>query len=370
MMRRLATIRRIDAINPIEGADAIEVATVGGWKVVTKRGEYNAGDLAVYFEIDSWIPHELAPFLSNGKEPREFEGVKGERLRTIRLRGQISQGLLLPLSILSTVAEDCRSFVPPDYWENAAGIRVAHEEDADVTELFGILKYERPLPTQLAGLARGNFPSFIPKTDEERIQNLKKELDKWQNQDLEFEVTEKLDGSSMTVYITCAEDENGEQISKFGVCSRNLDLKDTEGNSFWEAAKKYDLESKMQMLYEKYDFNCAIQGELVGEGIQGNKYKLTGRDFYVFRMYHIGLGQYLDSETVKMWCEMLGLKQVPGLGYMKLDGQTIESLLEAVEGKSMLNPKTEREGIVFKCYTDNQPHFKAISNKFLIKNGE
>ena len=353
-MRRLATIRRIDAINAIEGADAIEVATVGGWKVVTKKGEYNAGDLAVYFEIDSWIPHELAPFLSNGKEPREFEGVKGERLRTIRLRGTCSQGLLLPISEID------KHLWNSDCWN----------EDDDLTEYLGILKYERPLPTQLAGVARGNFPSFIPKTDEERIQNLKKNLEIWKEKGLEFEVTEKLDGSSMTVYITRAEDENGEQISKFGVCSRNLDLKDTEGNSFWEAAKKYDLESKMQMLYEKYDFNCAIQGELVGEGIQGNKYKLTGRDFYVFRMYHIGLGQYLDSETVKMWCEMLGLKQVPGLGYMKLDGQTIESLLEAAEGKSMLNHKTEREGLVFKSIANPDISFKAISNKFLIKNGD
>ena len=96
-MRRLATVRKIDEINPIENADAIEVATVGGWKIVVKKGEFQVGQLAVYFEIDSWIPHELAPFLSKGQEPREYEGVKGERLRTIKLRGQISQGLLLPL---------------------------------------------------------------------------------------------------------------------------------------------------------------------------------------------------------------------------------------------------------------------------------
>ena len=97
-MRKLATIRRIDALTPIDGADAIECATVGGWKVVVKKGEYTVGDLAVYCEIDSWIPTELAAFLSKGKEPREFEGIKGERLRTVKLRGQLSQGLLLPLT--------------------------------------------------------------------------------------------------------------------------------------------------------------------------------------------------------------------------------------------------------------------------------
>jgi RNA ligase (TIGR02306 family) len=96
-MRKMATIRVIDAINPIPDADAIEVATVGGWRVVVKRGEFTVGDLAVYCEIDSWIPTELAPFLSKGKEPRVYEGIKGERLRTVSLRKTVSQGLLLPL---------------------------------------------------------------------------------------------------------------------------------------------------------------------------------------------------------------------------------------------------------------------------------
>jgi RNA ligase (TIGR02306 family) len=167
-MRKLASIKRIQEIKLIEGADLICAYRVDGWWIVDQKEKYSVGDLVVYCEIDSFLPHTLVPFLSRGKEPREFEGVKGERLRTIRLKGQISQGLLLPVSILNIVADECRSFVPPDYWENAAGIRVAHEEDADVTELLGILKYERPLPAQLAGQAKGNFPSFIPKTDEER----------------------------------------------------------------------------------------------------------------------------------------------------------------------------------------------------------
>jgi RNA ligase (TIGR02306 family) len=97
MTRKMASIRVIDSIKPIEGADAIECAMIGGWSVVIKKGEFKVGQLAVYCEIDSWIPTELAPFLSKGKEPREFEGIKGERLKTVKLRGQLSQGLLLPL---------------------------------------------------------------------------------------------------------------------------------------------------------------------------------------------------------------------------------------------------------------------------------
>jgi RNA ligase (TIGR02306 family) len=100
-MRKLATIRVIDGIQPIQGADAIECAVVGGWKVVVKKGEFLVGESALYLEIDSWVPHELAPFLTKGDEAKEFEGVKGNRLRTVKLRGQISQGLLLPLAAIS-----------------------------------------------------------------------------------------------------------------------------------------------------------------------------------------------------------------------------------------------------------------------------
>jgi len=156
--RKLASIRKITDIQPIEGADFIQVATVDGWKVVVKRGEFNVGDLAVYLEIDSWVPHELAPFLSNGKEPRDYNGVKGERLRTIKLRGQVSQGLLLNLDDDVVYG----ALLGSNDWF----------EGQDHTEQLGIQKWEAPIPAQLAGKAKGNFPTgLIPKTDQERIQN-------------------------------------------------------------------------------------------------------------------------------------------------------------------------------------------------------
>ena len=98
MERQLATIRRIAEIKPIEGADVICSYRVDGWWVVGKKDEFKVNDLVVYFEIDSWIPHEIAPFLSKGKEPREYNGIKGERLKTIKLKGSLSQGLILPLN--------------------------------------------------------------------------------------------------------------------------------------------------------------------------------------------------------------------------------------------------------------------------------
>lgn len=333
--RKMASIRSIDRIDPIEGADAIEAATVGGWKVVTQKNEFNVGDLAVYCEIDSWIPHERAPFLSKGKEPREYKGVKGERLRTIKLRGQISQGLLLPMSCLTNYGADLN-------------------EGDDVTEVLNIQKWEAEIPAQLSGQVKGNFPTQIPKTDQERVQNLVKEIQESKNQGDKFEVTEKLEGSSMTCYLI--DDE-------FGVCSRNLDLKRDENNSFWKVAIAQDIEAKMRSLGVD---NFAVQGELLGPGVQGNIYKLSDLDFYVYDLYHIQFGEYLLPEIRRGWLVRLGLKSVPVLTVGKdLGVGTVDELLSWADGKSVLNPKQEREGIVFKSESGGFS-FKAISNKYLM----
>jgi RNA ligase (TIGR02306 family) len=332
-MRKLASIRTIDSIDPIEGADAIEVATVGGWKIVVKKGEFAVGDLAVYLEIDSWVPTELAPFLSKGKEPREFEGIKGERLRTVKLRGQLSQGLLLHLTGMG---------------------QMGYQEGDDLTEKLNIKKWERPMNAQLAGMARGNFPSLIPKTDQERIQNLKKEIANAAEAGMQFEVTEKLEGSSMTVYLI---------DDVFGVCSRNLDLKETEGNAFWATARELDIEGKMR---EIPDGEWAIQGELIGPGIQNNIYKLSKTEFHVFDVYNIKSGEYLTPVFRRALIERMGLTHVPVLLVDKdLGVGSVDEILQWAEGASKLNDKQEREGIVFKEVNGGMT-FKAISNKYLL----
>lgn len=335
-MRKLATVRKIDELNPIPGADAIECAVLGGWKVVAQKGLYEVGDLAVYFEIDSWMPNELAPFLSKGKEPREFEGIKGERLKTIKLRGQLSQGLLMPMrEIVEFIGNPLRVF----------------NEGEDLSESLGIVKWEKPVNAQLAGVCKGNFPSLIPKTDQERVQNLKSEIRAAYESGLLFEVTEKLEGSSMTVYRIDGE---------FGVCSRNMDLKRDENNSFWKVAIEQDIENKMS-----FSDNFAIQGELIGPGIQGNIYKLSQLQFHVFDIYDIKEGYYMNPADRRDLIARMGLTHVPVLTVGKdLGVGTIDELLEWAEGESKL-AKTEREGIVFK-QEDGGMTFKAISNKYLL----
>lgn len=327
-MRKLATVRIIKSIEPIKDADSIVKATVDGWGVVVKKGEFSVGDRVIYLEIDSWVPHDLAPFLTKGDTAKEYQGVKGNRLRTVRLRGCLSQGLILPLTFES-------------------------EEGEDLTEKLGVTLYEKPVPAHLAGLAKGHFPSFIPKTDQERVQNLVSEIEK-KSRDL-YEVTEKLDGSSMTVYFM-----NG----VFGVCSRNLELKEDENNTFWKTANQYDLKPKMV----GYGLDgYAIQGELTGNGIQGNPYNLIGHKFYVFDVYAIGKGEYLLPEAREKFTKGLGLDHVPVIGH--LAAPSVEYALDLAKGKSRLNPNAEREGLVFKSLTERFS-FKAISNDFLLKQKE
>lgn len=342
-MRKLASIKQIAEVRSIPDADKICAYRVDGWWVVDAVGKYQVGDLVVYCEVDSWIPNTIAPFLSKGQEPREYEGVKGERLRTVRLRGQLSQGLLLPYSTLMSTYEG--EATSTDWFCNQ-----------DVTEELGILKYEAPIPAQLAGEVRGMFPGVIPKTDQERIQNLVSELETWTNSNLSWEVTEKLDGSSMTVYVH-DEDE--------GVCSRNLNLKESDTNSLWKLARKYDMITKIRATGR----NLALQGEIIGEGIQGNPYKLKGQDFYLFDIYDIDQGNYLTPTERVTLVETMGIKHVPiDTGEWHFFDETVEYLLECAEGKSQLCATTEQEGLVFKCH--NADHsFKAISNKFLLKSG-
>lgn len=348
-MRKMASIRSIDNIEPITGADSIEVATVGGWKVVVKKGEFKTNDLVVYLEIDSWVPTSLAPFLSKGKEPKVFNGVEGERLQTVKLRGQISQGLLLPI--------DCTTI--------SDGEGSVSEGD-DVTEFLGIQKWERPLPTQLQGQAKGNFPSFIRKTDQERCQNLQKNIFvDWK--DLEWEISLKLDGSSLTGYYN-----NGET----GICSRNLELMDNDensGNSFIQTFNSSGLKDAIKSIGR----NVAVQGEMMGEKIQGNRENLTGTILFIFDVFDIDNQQYMTPQDRLEFINLLFKNGYTGDIAPILNSKTtlhnigisnITDLLSFADGESINNPV--REGVVFKCVTNGDISFKAISNKFLLKGGD
>lgn len=336
--RKLARIEEILAIDPIEGADAIECATVGGWKcVVAKKDNLKVGSKVVYFEIDSILDPENPLFAF--MEPRHF------RVRTIRLRGQLSQGLAMPVELFDAV----KKFDVGD----------------DLTEALGITKWEPFIPAHLSGVVKGNFPGFLRKTDEERVQNIVDVLDRYKGTECYF--SEKIDGTSMTVALF-----EGELC----VCSRNLELKESEGNLYWMMARKLDLETKLRAFYDKYGYELCIQGEIIGQGVQSNKYKLEDNRLMVFNVFTIKDQEYLDFEQFMIVCENLGLETVPIVSDNFILNHTVDELLEMADGKSAVNPASMREGLVFRAKV-NRPvrglsrfSFKAVSNKFLLKYDE
>lgn len=332
MERKLVSPVVIDDVQPIEGADLIEVATVKGWKLVIKKNEFKVGDHAIYCEIDSFLPvKEEFEFLRKSSY-RKMGDDEGFRLKTIKFRGQISQGLLLPISVLNGYA---------------------YQIGEDIAARLGIVKYEPPVPAALGGIAKGLFPSFIPKTDEERIQNLSDQFESYKQHT--FYVTEKLDGSSATFFYN---------EGVFGVCSRNLELVETEDNTFWKIARTEDFENKMAAIGK----NIAIQGELIGEGVQGNPYRLRGQSVRFFNAFDIDSYRYLGLEEFQALIATLGLQTVPVLDVNFKLPDTLDELLTIADGASVLSPQgkaVEREGLVIRSI-DRKISFKVISNKFLL----
>lgn len=337
--RKLASVRRIKAIEPIEGADAIEIAVVDGWRVVTKKGEYKPGGLAVYLEIDSWVPHELAPFLSKGSEPRVYNGVAGERLRTIKLRGQISQGLLLPLSVVKD-RSSCG-----DIWQVGT----------DLTDALGIQLWEAPVPVEMVGLVRGSFPTYlVGKTGLERVQNV---WDEVKAMDTMWHVTTKLDGTSCTIMWIDGE---------LRVASKNLELKVEEanyGNLYVSTAMRVDekLRSRGRSM-----INYALQGEIVGPGIQGNRGRLQNITFVAYNAKNLESGvTALPATMHEYWGSIVGLDTVPVVSKAMHLPDTMEELL-AMADEAKLPNGLPAEGLVFRSVFNAEDAFKVISNRYLM----
>ena len=348
-MRKLASIQKIIGIRAIPNADAIEVASVLGWHCVVKKGEFKVGDLCVYHEIDCLCPitSDYEFLAKNGIKKSYIEGkeYQGYRIKTIRLRGQISQGLCLPLSILKgkKFLTDIRD--NPDY--NIV-------EGKDVTELLGIVKYEPQIPANLSGEVKGVFPSEIPKTDETRIQAVPDILKKYQG--IPFYMTEKVDGASVTIFF-----KEGE----LNVCSRNLNLKDND-NTIWKAVKSLNL-TKEKLLNGK----IALQGEIIGSGIQKNPLKMNGQEIRFFNAYNIELGKYLDFEEFVFLCLDLKLKTVPILDRYFLLPKTVDELITTASRKSVINNGVA-EGIVLRPLKEMKDEdlgrlsFKCINPEYLL----
>jgi hypothetical protein len=361
-MRKLASIQKIVKLEPIIGADKIEKATVLGWELVVKKGEFNIDDLCVYCEVDSVLP-----------EKSEFEFLRERkfRIKTIKLKGQISMGIAFPLTILPKT-------------------KVYQDLGTDVTEILGITKYETPSERQdslqqqikagkvkrflmkynwfrqlIYNPAKLPLPNFIKKTDETRIQNMPGICQDLAG--LPLTVTEKLDGQSATYFCI----KSNKKVWQFwlpefifGVCSRNFWLvKEELKTNWWKIARKINIKDKLLEYCKQCNAEIYIQGEIIGYNTQGNKYNISNLDFRVFNIVdlHSGMADVLQQAAI---CSNMGLKQVPYLGVMFLPA-TIKEAVELAKGKSKL-ADTLREGIVVRDYKKNIS-FKIINPDFLLK---
>ncbi len=345
-MRKLASIQRIWKIEPIEGADRIELAHVLGWQCVVNKGQFEPYDIAVYFEIDSFLP--IRPefeFMRNSSYRKTDIMGEGFRLRTMRFRGQISQGLLLPISKFPEIPEDVQL-------------------GEDVTELLGVRKWEIEERATTGGTVIGNLPYDIPHTDETRVQENPELIDAFAG--LEYYISTKMDGSSHSIGI----DENG-----FHVTGHNYEYKDDGSSDFYEFVKAHDYRNKMEE-YMKAEslLTLTIQGELCAPGIQKNRLRLAKPEWYVFTIRENG--QRVGLSRMKQVCKALDMIHVP---IEEVDTDlpskypSVESLLARADGEYPNGGK--KEGIVIR---PTEPVFcplisaslsmKIVNNSYLLKN--
>jgi hypothetical protein len=375
-MRQLASVQKIKSISPIEGADAIEKLEVLGWELVAKKGDFKVGDYCVYVEIDSVLPDRPEfEFM----RPRKF------KVKTIKLRGQISQGIAFPLEILR--------MAKPDF--DMSSIK----EDQDVTDLIGVIKWDPEQESiiiekdpefndknkflrlykkykyftvkrikKILGIstktATDNFPSYVPKTDETRVQTSQRGLSTHEGK-LAY-ITEKLEGASTTYVIIRSKGSFikrlfTKQPMKFIVCSRNR-IVNNRVDDRWTVAKRYDIESKMSV----YGKNFAIQGELIGPKVQGNIYELTEKDFRMYLAYNIDENRYFNFEELKALANELQIVMVPLLEDNHVIHTDVKAYVDMSIGNSKLNPKKKREGIVIRLRDENYS-FKSINPEYLVE---
>jgi len=377
--RKLAHIEKIIDLQPIPGADKIEVATVLGWQCVVKKNDFHIGDLALYIEIDSIVPKiPYFDFMINRKY----------RVKTIKLRKQISQGLLISIKDLTNLV----TFHIANKYINCLN----WYEGQDITNWLNITKYESLsdkesnwTPQQknkwpwyikyftryqwfrkLFKIKSKSFPEFIPKTDEERVQNMPWICDKYK--DKEFIATEKIDGQSATYWI-----RKKLLGYEFGICSRTVRKSEHDNSNWSKVAKQFNIKEKLIEISKWLKTDVAIQGEIISSKIQNGKYHNNHikcvefpYDFYVFNLYNINKKKYIDYHAMVSVLTLFELKLVPRISASEFNKlpSTIKELIEFSGGKSQL-ANIEREGIVIRTL-DQKISFKVVNPKFLLKNND
>jgi RNA ligase (TIGR02306 family) len=337
-MRSLASIQRIREITPIEGSDFLEAAHILGWQCVVKKGEFKAGDLGVYFEVDSFLPEQPRyEFLRASSWRDNADNGQGFRIKTAKLRGALSQGLILPLAAFPEIA----------------GRLAAGEigEGADLTETLGVKKWYIPEAPGDSGTIVGERPAGIPATDEIRIQSAPELIEELRGR--RYTITTKMDGTSCIVYYI---------DGKLGCCSRNKEIKDEETALYWKPVYLYHLKERLA----RRGKNIVLAGELCGPGIQKNRLRLPDHAWYVFDAKDHDAGRYHSYDETQQICADLGVPTVPLEERGESFGDTLETLLQKARGKYPSG--LDKEGIVVRSAdAPKSISFKVLNNDALLK---
>jgi RNA ligase (TIGR02306 family) len=331
-MRSLVTIQRVKAVSVIPDSDFLETVHIMGWQCVVKKGEFKAGDLGVYFEVDSFLPlDERYEFLRSSSYRENGDNGKGFRIRTAKMRGQLSQGLFLSLSVFPELE----------------GLG----EGEDVTERLGVKKWYVPETASAGGVIIGDRPAGIPASDEVRIQSALELLDALRGKP--YYITTKMDGTSGIVYHI---------DGRTGCCSRNKEIKDDADSLYWAPVYRYGLKEKLA----GYGGNIVLTGEICGPGIQKNRLRLSALEWYVFDVMDWDSRRYLPYDRMLEVCASLGVQTVPLEERGDSFSCTLEELLEKARGKYPSG--LDKEGIVVRdLLSPKAVSFKALNNDVLLK---
>ena len=385
-MRKLASIQKVLSVTPIEGADRIEMVRVLGWQCVANKGQFKEGDLCVYFEIDSFLPirPEFEFLRKSSYKSNEILG-EGFRLKTMKFKGQISQGLILPLSEVGiTIAENGDRYHDARDYIFTASDGTVYEmidvikphafnnltlEGTDVTELLGVREWEIPERASTGGTIKGNLPYCIHKTDETRIQSMPELLAEFKG--LPYYITTKYDGSSHSIAI--------DEQDVFHVTGHNYEYKDDGTSVFYEFVKKRNFEEKLRNYKAEHGLDSiSVQGEFCGNGIQKNRLKLVKPDWFVFTVEENGKRVGWDEIcNVVNECGMSRVDCQETGSDLTLQYPTVEALIKRAEECGRYTKAYgggQPEGIVIRPITpvfsktlSANLSMKVINNKYLLK---
>lgn len=391
---RLVSIRKIKSVHETKiGHRWVTLAEIDGWVCLVSHRSFKPGDLVLYFQIDSFIPVSYEKF---GKQQplSTLDGKLGHRVKTKRLGSGADsltvQGLVYPLEKFPEIhaevqiVRESMETVNTNHTQINSIITALYRKE-NWAEKLGVLKWSETKQAinaaQQQQIKIGKLPTHLfPKTDISRLEDCPNLFKSDKYKKLKYQESVKMDGTSMTVYFVNKQSRLSRHLNaiptmteagphmelengRFGVCSKNLELHELNGQSdpmgYWETALRLDLPAKMARL----GHNIAIQGELCGHNINKNRERIPGEqaDFFVFAMYHMETCRFIDPRKVVLRAQEWGLQHVPVLGYVKIQG--IAADREDLKKRAR---QRKGEGLVYKCLQDGRS-FKVISSTYLLE---